>query len=88
MLVKHNLFILACNFCYVINFLYFINFDSLDYNFKRYFIKIVLIYLNNLNNKDNYLSNSIIIKANLRVKLRLFRLIKINYSKISINLYY
>jgi len=71
MLVKHNLFILARDFRYAINFLRSINFDSLNYNFKRYFIKIVLINLNSLNSKDSYFSNSIIIKANLRIKLRL-----------------
>ncbi len=88
MLVKHNLFILARNFRYAINFLYSINFDSLNYNFKYYFIRIVLINLNSFNNKDSYFSNSIIIKVDLKVRLRLLRLIKINYSKISIDLYY
>ncbi len=88
MLMKHDLLILARNFRYAINFLRSINFDSLNHNFKRYFIKIVLINLNNLNSKDSYSSNSIIIKANLRVKLKLLRLIKINYSKTSINLCY
>ena len=86
--MKHDLLILARNFRYAINFLRSINFDSLNHNFKRYFIKIVLINLNNLNSKDSYSSNSIIIKANLRVKLKLLRLIKINYSKTSINLCY
>jgi len=71
MLVKHNLFILARNFYYAINFLHSINFDSLNYNFKRYLNRIVLINLNNLNNKDNYFSNLIIIKANLKIKFRL-----------------
>jgi len=88
MLVKHDLFILARNFYYAINFLCSINFNSLDHNFKYHLIKIVLTNLNNLNSKDNYLNNSIIIKANLRIKLRLLQLIKINYSKISIDLCY
>jgi hypothetical protein len=88
MLAKHNLFILACNFCYAINFLYSINFDSLNYNFKCYFIRIIFINLNNLNSKDNYLSNSIIIKANLKIRLRLLRIIINNYLKILIDLYY
>ncbi len=88
MLVKHDLFILARNFYYAINFLRSINFNSLDHNFKYHFIKIVFTNLNNLNNKDNYLNNSIIIKANLRIKLKLLQLIKINYSKISIDLCY
>jgi hypothetical protein len=88
MLVKHNLFVLARNFRYAINFLCFINFDSLNYNFKRYFIRIVLINLNNLNNKDSYFRNSIIIKANLRIKLKLLRLIKISYLETFIDLYY
>jgi hypothetical protein len=88
MLMKHNLFILARNFRYAISFLRSINFDSLNHNFKRYFIRIVLINFNSLNSKDSYLSNSIIIKVNLRVKLRLFRLIKINYLKTLIDLCY
>jgi len=88
MLIKYNLLILAYNFCYAINFLRFINFDSLNYNFKRYLIRIVFINLNNLNSKDNYLSNSIIIKANLRIKFRLLRLVKISYSKTLIDLCY
>ncbi len=88
MLVEHNLLILARNFCYAIKFLYSINSSSLNYNFKRYFIKIVLINFNNLNSKNNYLSNSIIIKTNLKIRLRLLQIIKINYSKILIDLYY
>ena len=87
MLVRHNLLILARNLRYVINFLRSINSSSLNYNFKCYFIKIVLINYNNIS-KDNYLNSSIIIKANLKIKLRLFRLIKINYLKTSINLRY
>ncbi len=74
--MKYDLFILARNFRYAINFLRSINFNSLNHNFKRHFIKIVLINLNNLNSKDSYFSNSIIIKANLRIRLRLLRLIK------------
>lgn len=88
MLVKYDLLILARNFYYAINFLRSINFNSLDHNFKYHFIKIILTNLNNLNSKDNYLNNLIIIKANLRIKLRLLQLIKINYSKISIDLCY
>jgi len=45
----------------------------------------VLTNYNNIN-KDSYFNNLIIIKADL--KIRLFRLIKINYSEISIDLYY
>jgi hypothetical protein len=71
MLVKHNLFILARNFRYAINFLCSINFDFLNYNFKRYFIRIVLINLNNLNSKDSYFNNSIVIKVDLRIRLKL-----------------
>jgi len=88
MLVIYNLLILARNLRYAINFLRFINFNSLNYNFKRYFIRIVLTNFNSLNNKDSYFSNSIIIKANLKIKLRLLWLIKISYSKTSIDLYY
>jgi hypothetical protein len=88
MLVKYDLLILARNFYYAISFLRSINFNSLDHNFKYHFIKIILTNLNNLNSKDNYLNNLIIIKANLRIKLRLLQLIKINYSKISIDLCY
>jgi len=87
MLVEHNLFILARS-CYAINFLRFINIGPLNYNFKLYFTKIVLINLNNLNNKDSYFSNLIIIRANLRVKLKLLRLIQVSYSKILIDLCY
>jgi hypothetical protein len=71
MLVKHNLFILARNFRYAINFLCSINFDFLNYNFKRYFIRIVLINLNNLNSKDSYFNISIVIKVDLRIRLKL-----------------
>ena len=82
----HNLLILARNqLRFAINFLLSINFDSQDYNSNCYFIRIVLINHNNIN-KDNHFNNLIVIKANLRV--RLFRLIKINYSKILIDLYY
>jgi len=70
MLVKYDLFILACNLRYAISFLRSINFDSLNHNFKRYLIRIVLINHNNIS-KDSYLNNSIIIKANLKIKLRL-----------------
>ncbi len=88
MLVRHNLFILVRSLCYAINFLRSINFDFLNYNFKSYFTRIVLINFNNLNSKDSYLNNLIIIKVDLRIKLRLFRLIKINYSKTLIDLRY
>jgi len=84
----YDLFILARNFYYAIIFLRFINFDFLDYNSKHYFIRIVLINLNSFNSKNSYSSNSIIIKANLRIKLRLLQLIKISYLKILIDLYY
>jgi len=87
-LVEHDLFILARNLRYAINFLRSINFNSLNHNFKRHFIKIVFTNLNNLNNKDSYFSNSRIIKTNLRIKFRLLRLVKISYLKISIDLYY
>lgn len=87
-LVRYNLVILARNLCYAINFLHFINFDFLNYNFKSYFINIVLTNLNSLNNKNNYFSNLIIIKANFKIRFKLFCLIKINYLEILIDLYY
>ena len=86
--IEYDLLILARNLYYAINFLHSINFDSLNYNSKHYFIKIVLINYYNISSKDNYYSRLIIIKANLRIRLKLLRLIKINYLKISINLYY
>jgi len=86
--VKYDLLILARNFYYAINFLRSINFNSLNHNFKRLLIRIVLINLNSLNSKDSYSSNLIIIKVDLRIRLRLLQLIKINYLETLINLCY
>ncbi len=86
--MKYDLLILARNFYYAINFLRSINFNSLNHNFKRLLIRIVLINLNSLNSKDSYSSNLIIIKVDLRIRLRLLQLIKINYLETLINLCY
>jgi len=80
------LLILARNLYFAISFLLSINFDSLNYYFLRY--RIVLINYNNIS-KDSYFNKLITIKTNLKIKLKLLlRLIKINYSKTSIDLYY
>ncbi len=86
-LVKYNLLILVCNLYYAISFLYSINSDFLNYNYS-YFIRIVLIKYYSIFSKDNYYSKLIVIKVDLKIRFKLFRLNKINYSKISINLYY
>jgi len=70
MLIKHDLLFSTRNLHYAISFLRFINFDFRDYNFKRHLIKIVLIN-RNIFNKDNYLNNSIIIKVDRKIKLKL-----------------
>ena len=81
MQVMHNLFILARNqLRFAISFLLFISFDFQNYNFNCYLIN------HNSINKDSYFSNLIVIKADFRV--RLLQLIKISYSKTSIDLYY
>ena len=87
MQIIYNLLIPACSYCFAISFLRCISFGFLNYKFKRYFIRFVRINYSSIN-KDSYFSSSIIIKADLRVSLRLLRLIKISYSKISIDLYY
>lgn len=78
--------ILARNLYFAISFLLSIDFDSLNYYFLRY--RIVLINYNNIS-KDSYFNKLITIKTNLKIKLKLLlRLIKINYSKTLIDLYY
>ena len=87
MQVMHNLLISARSYCFATSFLRSISSDSLNYNSKRYFIRIMLINYSSIN-KNSYFSSPIIIKADLRVSLRLLRLTKISYSEISIDLYY
>jgi len=85
-LVEHDLFIPARSLRYATNFLRSINSGSLNHNSKRHLIRIVLTNLNSLNSKNSYLSSPGIIKADLRIRLRLLRLIKISYPKISVDL--
>lgn len=67
MQVMHNLLILVRNRRFAISFLRFVNFDLSNYNFNL--IRIVLISYNSIN-KSSYFNRSIIIKANLRVRLK------------------